>query len=87
MLQKLQSWFESIIVSLAEDHNMNPTKRLISALCVVDCITMPSISVLYKIQDSDKFLLPLANMLTLHTDGDVKAEYELVCSHIPDQHR
>ena len=87
LLQRLQLWFESIIVSLAENHDMHPTKRLVSALCVAHCITTPSINVLYKIQDAEKILLPLAGMLALHPDGDVKAEYEQVCSHIPDKHR
>ena len=66
---------------------MHPTKRLVSALYIVHSIKIPSIDVLYKIQDADKFLLPLAGMLALHPDGDVKAEYEQVCSHIPDKHR
>jgi hypothetical protein len=87
LLQKLRSWFESIVVSLAENHDMHPTKRLISALCIVHSIKIPYIDVLYKIQDADKILLPLAGMLALHPDGDVKAEYEQVCSHIPVEHR
>ena len=66
---------------------MNPIKRLVCALCIAHCIKMPSISVLYKIQDAEKYLLPLASMLALHPDGDVKAEYEQVCSHIPVEHR
>ena len=80
-------WFESIIVSLAENRDINPTKRLVSALCIVHSIKMPSIDVLYMPHDPDKFLLPLAGMLILHPDGDVKAEYEFICSHIPDQYR
>ena len=66
---------------------MNPIKKLISAICIVHCIKMPSIDVLYITPDPDKFLLPLAGMLILHPSGDVKAEYEHVCSHISDEHR
>ena len=66
---------------------MNPTRRLISALCIVHSIKMPSIDVLYMTHDSNKFLLPLAGMLMLQPDGDVKAEYESICSRIPDGHR
>jgi hypothetical protein len=65
---------------------MHQTKRLISALCIVHSITIPSINVLYIPHDPEKFLLPLAGMLALHPSGDVKAEYEFICSHIPDQH-
>ena len=87
LLQRLQLWFESIIEFLLKNYDMHPIKRLVCALCVAHCITMPSINVLYKIQDADKFLLPLAGMLALHPDGDIKAEYEQVCSHIPDKYR
>ena len=66
---------------------MNPTRRLLSALCIIHSIKSPSINVLYKIDDPEKFLLPLAGMLILHPNGDVKAEYEFICSHIPEQHR
>jgi hypothetical protein len=87
LLQRLQSWFESIIELLAENRDMNPIKRLVCALCIAHCITMPSINVLYKIQDAEKILLPLAGMLALHPDGDVESEYKQVCSHIPVEHR
>ena len=74
-------------MSLAGNCDTNPTKRLVSALCIVHSIKMPSIDVLYMKHDPEKFLLPLAGMLILHPDGDVKAEYEQVCSHIPIEHR
>jgi hypothetical protein len=74
-------------VFLAENHAMNPIKSLVCALCIAHCITVPSINVIYKIQPADKFLLPLAGMLALHPDGDVKAEYKQICSHIPVEHR
>ena len=48
---------------------------------------MPSISVLYMPHDPTKFLLPLASMLTLSPGGDVKAEYEHLCSYIPSSER
>jgi hypothetical protein len=74
-------------VLLTENCDINPTKKLVCALCIAHCITVPSINVLYKIQDAENFLLPLAGMLALHPDGDVKAEYKQVCSHIPVEHR
>lgn len=87
ILQKLRLWFESIITSLVENYDMNPTRRLVSATCIVYCISVPSIDVLYKINDSEKFLLPLVGMLILHPDGDVKAEYAHLCTQIPSKQK
>ena len=74
-------------MSLSESCDINPTKRLVSALCIAHSIRMPSINVLFMNHDPEKFLLPLAGMLVLHPNGDVKAEYAQVCSHIPVEHR
>ena len=66
---------------------MDPARRLISATCITHCINMPSVGVLYMSHDAEKFLLPLAGLLSLHPDVDVKAEYDQLCSKIPVQQR
>lgn len=81
-MQKLRSWFESIITSLASDNDISPSKRLVSATCVTYCISMPTVSVLYAKQDPQKFLLPLAGMLTLQLGDATKTEYEILCTFI-----
>ena len=82
-LQKLKSWFESIVTSLVEKHDMPPAKKLTSAVCVLQCINLPTVNVLYMSHSAEKFLLPLAGMLSLHPSANVKAEYKHLCSKIP----
>lgn len=68
---------------------MDPIKKLLSATCITYCIKMPSttMNVLFMTHDPEIFLLPLASMLILHPDKDVKFEYEHICSMIPDELR
>lgn len=71
------------MASLVEKHNMDPAKKLTSAVCILHCINLPNMNMLYMSHSVEKFLLPLAGMLSLHPGGDVKAEYEHLCSKIP----
>ena len=73
-------------MSLANNTELSPSKRLISATCVLHCIKMPSVSLLY-VDNPETFLLPLAGMLTLQPDGDVRAEYEFLCTYIPPEQK
>ena len=61
---------------------MDPARRLMSAACIIHCINLPSVNVLYMSHDPEKFLLPLARLLSLHPDIDAKAEYDQLCSKI-----
>ena len=66
---------------------MDPARRLMSAACIAHCIKLPSVSVLYMSHDAEKFLLPLARLLSLHPGTDVRAEYDQLCSKIPVDQR
>ena len=66
---------------------MDPARRLMSAACITHCIKLPSVGVLYMTNDGEKFILPLARLLTLHPDTDVRAQYDQLCSKIPADQR
>ena len=75
------------MTALMEKHDMDPAKKLTSAVCILHCINLPNVNLLYITHSAEKFLLPLAGMLSLHPGADVKAEYEQLCSKIPAETR
>ena len=60
---------------------MDPTTKLTSATCILFCVTISPTGVLNSLDFA--YLLPLADMLRMHPQKDVKAEYQCVCSKIP----
>lgn len=71
-------------MSLMDNHDMDHTKRLVSAICILHCIRMPAINLLYDL-NTEMYLLPLADMLSFHPDKDVVAEYAYISSQIPEK--
>ena len=79
LLQKLSVWFESVVRCLAENQDIQPFKKLVSATAII--FSMQQSKTLFMPRDPKTVLLPLAEMLSLHPE--IEDEYQRLCTYIP----